>query len=62
MQNMMGGRWEETWETTGHLGQLGDTLRRSDPLGVPASRGDKLPALLVSPHPPGAGTCFQVCE
>lgn len=43
MQNMMGGRQEGTWETTGHLGsaQMGDTLNRSDPLGVPASCGDK---------------------
>lgn len=63
MQNMMGGRREGTWETTGHLGsaQLGDTLHRSEPLGVPASCGDKLPVLLMSPCL-WAQTCFQLCE
>lgn len=51
MQNMTGGRREGTWETMEHLGsaQLGDTLSGAEPLGVPVSHGDRLPAPLPAP-------------
>lgn len=63
MQNMTGGRREGTWETVGHLGsaQLGETLDGADPLGVLASHGDRLPALLLAPRL-RAETCFQIWE